>query len=167
MSATFQSHAGVVKPECPSALQTRPRDRANSEEICGFIWDRFALDISAASEIPFSRLFGPTASGLSNTGEGDEILWENRVQNLQGEQLDPQMDKLFPVVAMSTWGQVPTDFSWRWMPIREVGSKDQAELAKNKSDVVLQAFNAGLISNQVALQELSLLAEETGMWATG
>lgn len=132
----------------------------------GDIWDRFALDISAASEIPFSKLFGRTASGLSNTGEGDEILWENRIQNLQGEQLDPQMDKLFPVVAMSTWGTVPADFSWQWNPIRKVGSKDQAELAKNKSDVIMQAYNAGLISDRLALQELSLLAEETGMWGS-
>jgi phage-related protein (TIGR01555 family) len=132
----------------------------------GDVWDRFALDISAASEIPFSKLFGRTASGLSNTGEGDEILWENRIQNLQGEQLDPQLDKLLPVICMSTWGQVPPDFSWQWMPIRKVGSKDQAELAKNKSDVVLQAYNAGLISDQLALTELSLLAEETGMWGS-
>jgi phage-related protein (TIGR01555 family) len=132
----------------------------------GDVWDRFALDISAASEIPFSKLFGRTASGLSTTGEGDEILWENRVQNIQGEQLDPQMDKLFPVVAMSCWGTVPPDFSWQWMPIRKVGSKDQAELAKNKTDVILQSYNAGLISDQLALTELSLLSEETGMWTS-
>jgi phage-related protein (TIGR01555 family) len=132
----------------------------------GDVWDRFALDISAASEIPFSKLFGRTASGLSNTGEGDEILWENRIQNLQGEQIDPQLDKLLPVIAMSTWGTVPPDFAYQWNPIRKVGSKDQAELAKNKTDVVLQSYNAGLISDRVALQELSLLSEETGMWTS-
>lgn len=132
----------------------------------GDIWDRFALDISAASEIPFSKLFGRTASGLSNTGEGDEILWENRIQAIQSEQLDPQLDKLFPVIAMSIWGTVPADFSWQWNPIRKVSSKDQAELAKNKSDVILQAFNAGAISERLMLQELSLMTEETGMWSS-
>jgi phage-related protein (TIGR01555 family) len=126
----------------------------------------FMLDICAASgPIPMSKMFGRNSTGLSATGEGDEKNWEALIQSKQAFDLEPQLDKLFDVVAMSCWGEIPNDFAWRFNPIRQIDAKDREELIQKRTTVITEAFNAGIISQQLALMEMADMKDETGAWS--
>jgi phage-related protein (TIGR01555 family) len=129
------------------------------------VYVQFMLDICGACEIPFSRLFGRGASGLGQTGEGDEHAYYSTIGQKQKRELDPQMMKLMPVVCMSTLGKIPDDFEWKWKPVNSPTDQEQSELASKTTTAVVEATNAGIICPQTALKELKQLSNITGLFS--
>lgn len=129
------------------------------------IYQQFMLDICGATEYPMSRLFGRSSSGLSGTNEGDEHTYYDNVGRKQKRELTPQLRKLLPVVAMSTWGEVPDDFDWKYNPVRSMTNEQEADLVEKKSKPIIDTFNAGIISPKTALKELRTLSEETNSFS--
>ena len=129
------------------------------------IYQSFMLDICGATEYPMSRLFGRSSSGLSGTGEGDEHAYYDLISAKQKRELDPQLSKLFPVIAMSAWGEIPDDFSWIYQPVRSMSNEEQAENAAKKTTAITEVYNAGIIGRKTALQELRQQADETNLFS--
>jgi uncharacterized protein len=127
------------------------------------MYAQFMLDICGACGIPMSRLFGRNPSGLGQANEGDEGVYDDLVTQKQARELRPQLDRLFPVICMSTWGKVPEDFDYRFNPIHSLNEQERADLAKSTMDSIIVAFNAGLISARTALMEIKQSAEVTGI----
>jgi hypothetical protein len=71
------------------------------------------------------------------------------------------MDKLIPIICMSTWGRVPDDLDYNFCPIRSMTAKEKAELGKTQSDGITGLFNAGIIGRQTALRELQTASKVT------
>ena len=65
---------------------------------------------------------------------------------------------------MSALGGVPDDFDYEFNPVRRPPATEMADLASKNTDSVTKAFQAGLISQRVALKELRQQSEQTGMW---
>jgi phage-related protein (TIGR01555 family) len=128
------------------------------------VYEAFREDICGATGIPYSRMFGRTPGGLSTTNEGEEHIYYESIAAKQQRELDPQATKLFPVIAMSTWGEVPDDFEWRWNPVGSLSDKDKAELATATSASVASIYNIGVISPKKVLQELKQQSGITGLW---
>jgi phage-related protein (TIGR01555 family) len=129
------------------------------------VYESFKENICGACGIPYSRLFGRPPGGLATTNEGDEHAYYENMSSQQNRDLDPQMQKLVPVVAMSAWGAVPDDLSWKYNPVRALTNEARSTLAKEKSDSVVGVYNTGLLSDKTALSELKQQTEETGMWS--
>ena len=66
---------------------------------------------------------------------------------------------------MSTFGAVPDDFDYEFNPVRRAPEEEMADLASKNTDSVTKAFQAGLISQKVALKELRQQSEQTGIWS--
>jgi phage-related protein (TIGR01555 family) len=128
------------------------------------VYHEFMKDIAAAAEIPFEILFGRD-SGLGDSGEGSLQTFYDRVAHKQATKLDPALEKLYPVIAMSTWGEIPDDFAWKFPIARTVTNAEKAELADKLNKPVIEAFNAGLISQEIALQEFQENSDETGVFS--
>ncbi|MFP3681974.1 DUF1073 domain-containing protein, partial [Pseudomonas sp. SIMBA_041] len=64
------------------------------------------LDISGASEIPVTRLFGRSPAGMNATGESDLQNYYEVVQQQQESTLGPILDKLLPIICMSEFGAI-------------------------------------------------------------
>lgn len=128
------------------------------------VYEAFREDICGATGIPYSRMFGRTPGGLSTTNEGEEHIYYESIAAKQQRELDPQATKLFPVIAMSTWGEVPDDLEWRWNPVRSLSDKDQMELGKLNADSVVAVYNAGLTSPRTSLKELKQQSGVTGIF---
>jgi len=129
------------------------------------IYESFMLDMSGAAEIPCTKLFGRAPSGLNSSGESDLQNYYDMLGEKQDSQLRPQLDKLTPVIALSTWGEIPDDLDFAFKPCQTVTSERRAELASKKTTAVNDTFNAGIISQQIALKELRQMSDETGMWS--
>lgn len=129
------------------------------------VYESFKENICGATSIPYSRLFGRPPGGLATTNEGDEFAYYENIGAQQNRDLDPQLQKLIPVIAMSTWGEVPKDLNWKYNPVRALTNETRSNLAKEKTDSITEVYNTGLISDQEALSELKQQSEETGMWS--
>lgn len=130
------------------------------------LYQSFMLDIAGACEMPVTKLFGREPSGWNSTGESDLVQYYDTVAEKQEMYLLPIIDKLLPVICMSALGAVPDNLEWDFNPLRQISEKDRADLAQSMVQPVLEVFNAGLITKEIALKELKAQSEATGMWTS-
>lgn len=131
----------------------------------GEVYAQFQMDVAGAAEIPVTRLFGKTVGGLGQTNDADERYYEERIAQEQDGNLRMQLDKLYPVIAMSTWGEVPDDLDFTFPSIRVLSEEEKAEMTDKASAPIIAAYNAGLISQKVALKEFKQLSDITGVFS--
>lgn len=129
------------------------------------IYESFMLDIAGACEMPVTKLFGREPAGFNSTGESDLTQYYDTLEEKQETYLQPIIDKLLPIIFMSTLGAIPEDLDWEFNPCMNVNSKDLADLARSMASPIFEAFNAGLITKEIALKELKQQNEKTGMWS--
>ena len=127
-------------------------------------YQQFIMDISGAAEIPVTRLFGRSPSGLNATGESDLQNYYDMIAEKQESYLRPILNKVLPPFIISTLGSLPDDVDFEFDPVAEPSDKERADLAKCGTDNVVAAYNAGLISQRTALKELKQQSERTGVW---
>ena len=127
-------------------------------------YQQFIMDISGAAEIPVTRLFGRSPSGLNATGESDLQNYYDMIAEKQESYLRPILNKVLPPFIISTLGSLPDDFDFEFDPVAEPSDKERADLAKCGTDNVVAAYNVGLISQRTALKELKQQSERTGVW---
>lgn len=129
------------------------------------IYESFMLDIAGACEMPVTKLFGREPAGFNSTGESDLTQYYDTLEEKQETYLQPIIDKLLPIIFMSTLGAIPEDLDWEFNPCMNINSKDLADLAQSMASPIFEAFNAGLITKEIALKELKQQNEKTGMWS--
>ena len=129
------------------------------------IYESFMLDVAGACEMPVTKLFGRNPAGFNATGESDLTQYYETIEEKQETYLQPIIDKLLPIIFMSTLGAIPEDLDWEFNPCFSVSNKDLADLAQSMSAPIFEAFNAGLITKEIALKELKQQSEKTGMWS--
>lgn len=129
------------------------------------IYESFMLDIAGACEMPVTKLFGREPTGFNSTGESDLTQYYDTLEEKQETYLQPIIDKLLPIIFMSTLGAIPEDLDWEFNPCMNANSKDLADLAQSMASPIFEAFNAGLITKEIALKELKQQNEKNGMWS--
>ena len=130
------------------------------------IYESFMLDISGASEIPATILFGRSPAGMNSTGEADLQIYYDMVSQQQTTVLTPIFDKLLPIMFMSEFGNIPDDLGHKFNPIRTPSDTEAAELVGKKVDSVDKVFNSGIINQRQALQELHELSYTSNMFSS-
>ena len=128
------------------------------------VYEKFMLDIAGAANIPATRLYGRSPEGMNSTGEGEETNYNNDVEQDQENNLRPQLDKLFPVVAMSSLGYIPDDLDFNFNPIETPSQKEIAEQTWRSTEAIKGAFDSGIISQKIALMELKHLGKKLGIF---
>jgi phage-related protein (TIGR01555 family) len=129
------------------------------------IYQSFMLDIAGCAEIPVTKLFGRAPAGMNATGESDLQNYSDTISERQESHARPGLDKLLPIVALSTWGMIPDDFDYAFNPSRTLTNEERADLADKKSKSIVEVYNAGIIDRTQALKELQQLEDETGMFS--
>lgn len=127
------------------------------------IHDASTENLSGASGIPVER-WGKPISGLGNTGEGSLQVYYDNTDQKRNREVRPILNKLIPIMCMSQWGEVPDDLDYTFAPMRTMSSKEQAELAKAKTEPVFKALEMGVIADKTALQELKGMSSEIGIF---
>lgn len=128
------------------------------------VYDSMCLDLSGASRIPVTKLFGRSPAGMNATGESDLRNYYDYVDTLRGAKLRPILEKLLPVLAMSAWGAVPDGLDITFPPLWTPTAAEVAEIALKKAQAIRDTFQAGLFRADTAQRELKKLADETGMF---
>ena len=128
------------------------------------VYEAFMMDIAGAAEIPATKLFGRSPAGLNATGEADMRNYYEMIAGLQERLLRPALERLLPVMALSCWGYLPEDLGFVFNPLSTESPDDIAELSQKLSSPVIEAYKAGLISRESAVEELKARGEQYALW---
>lgn len=128
------------------------------------IYESFMLDIAGAAEMPVTKLFGRAPQGMNATGDGDKDNYYDTIEQKQSAQLEPALDKLLPIMYVSEFGSVPDDLDYVFNSIETPSEDKVAEIIDKKATSVINVFNAGIISQKVALKELRQMSDTTNMF---
>ena len=129
------------------------------------VYESMCLNLCGASHYPMTKLFGRSPAGMNATGESDLKNYYDYVNSQRESKLRPVIEKLLPVMEMSTWGIAP-DLSVDFPPLWTPTAKEIAEIAKGKAETVVSAYQAGLLHVDTAQKELKKLEEETGLFGS-
>ena len=122
-------------------------------------------DVAGAAEIPATKLFGMSPSGLNATGESDLQNYYDSIEQKQEAKLRPVLEQLLPVLMMSELGGIPDDWDIEFNDVHSLTEKEKMETAESKTRMVLDAYNSGLINKPTALKELAQMREENNFWS--
>ena len=128
------------------------------------VYESFMMDMAGAAEIPATKLFGRSPQGMNSTGEADLRNYYDLIAQMQERNLRPALEKLLPVMAISCWGYAPEDMEIVFEPVMTTSPAERAELVQKLSTDVIQAFQAGLLTREQALEELKSRGEELGVY---
>ena len=64
------------------------------------------------------------------------------------------LEKLVPIICMSTWGRIPDDLDIEFAPMQTPDEEKGATIAEKKAGTIIAAFNANLIDKETAAKEL-------------
>lgn len=128
------------------------------------VYQQFQMDIAGAARIPVSILFGRTATGLGQSNDSDIRIYEQEIAQRQQDELKPQLDKLYPVICMSTFGEVPDDLDFTFPSIRVLTEEEKTKVNADIVTSIMAPFSAGLTSARLTLQELKASSEITGIF---
>ena len=129
------------------------------------ILEKLMMNIAGAAGIPETRLFGRSPQGMNSTGEADLQHYYDMIAGLQERMLRPALEKLLPILAISSWGFVPEDMKIVFNPIRTMSAETQMKLATMHTDNVLKALEKGAITREEARAELKAYSTKTDMFA--
>ena len=121
--------------------------------------------ISGAADIPVTRLFGMSAQGLNNTGEGDLKNYYNSIRSKQLVQLDPGMRTLDEVLVRSALGYFPDDFNYVWNPLSTSDPLQAAQAGAATAQRDITYLQQGVITQAQIARNLE--ANETYQFEDG
>lgn len=158
--SVMQSNFGIRLVEEGNKISNTQYSFAGLQDV----YESMCLNLCGASHYPMTKLFGRSPAGMNATGESDLHNYYDYVDAQREAKLRPVLQKLLPVLAMSTWGDVPDDLDFMFPPLWTPTAKEVSEIAKTKSEAIISAYINGLLPVDVAQKELKKLEEETGLF---
>lgn len=126
---------------------------------------QFGQQISGALGIPLVRLFGQSPAGLSSTGESDLRNYYDNIIMLQESRLRRGLSLMLHALCRTLFGRVPEDFDFEFTPLWQTSAKERADIAAVTTAAVVQAYEAGIIDQATALEELRQSSDVTGLFS--
>lgn len=100
---------------------------------------------AGAADIPATRLFGMSPSGMSSTGESDLRNYYDRVNVGQELETGPSMAGLDECLVRSALGSYPAECYYTWRPLWQMTAKEIAETAKVYTESAASLVSSGLV----------------------
>lgn len=114
--------------------------------------------IAGAAGIPVTRLFGESAKGLGNDGQGDDTNYYNHLSSKRLTQIDPGLRQLDEVMVRSATGRWLDDFNYVWNPYKQPDAVQIAAANKAKAETDVLYKDASVVT--VSQIQRRLQAEE-------
>ena len=112
------------------------------------IMDRNANRLSAAADIPETRFWSKSMSGLNSTGEGEERNYALKVATDQNNILPEPLQKIDTIIQKHAG--LPEKICYKFPSILDLSEKDKTDIAEKKSRIVVPLVTAGIIDEDEA-----------------
>jgi phage-related protein (TIGR01555 family) len=129
------------------------------------LYAQFQMDMAGAADMPVTKLFGRTITGLGQSNDMDERNYEEKIAMDQAASLEPPFaSQLYPVLFRSTVDEVPDDFDLKFPSVRVLTEEEKGDLATKQSAPVIAAYNSGAFGHKTFLKELRQIGDTTGVF---
>lgn len=146
----WQNNEGMTVIDAEDEFDQQTYSFSGLDEVL----QQFAGQISGSCEIPITRLMGQSPKGFSS-GDMEMHQYYESIKQKQESLLREGLTRLFSVIYKSLfYKSVSKDFNFRFNSLWTPNDREQAEIMQMRTDTVLRAFESGLITSNMALQEL-------------
>lgn len=116
------------------------------------VMDSAMMDMAGATSIPVTRLFGRSPAGMNSTGESDERMYRQTLEQERAVHITPVLDKLIPVVCRSAIGCFPSGATFKYPSLIEITPQDKASIIDQQLQPLERLFQSNLIPGDVVLE---------------
>lgn len=120
--------------------------------------------LSGALQIPLVRLFGQSPSGF-NSGDTDVRMYYDGVKQQQEKDLKVPVTTVYRLIGKSEGIKLPDGFGTKFRPLWQLTDEAKATVSEVVTRAVVQAEEAGLISQAGAMKELRQQSTVTGVFS--
>lgn len=124
----------------------------------------FAQQLAGALQIPLVRLFGMSPSGFS-TGDTDLQMYYDTILQQQNDTMLVPVTRIYRAIAASEGVKLPDGFTLEFRSLWQLDEKEKSDIVTSVTGAIVQANEAGLISDQVAMKELRQASHNTGIFS--
>ena len=100
----------------------------------------------SAGRVPVVKLLGIQPDGMNASSQGEIDTFEASIHAAQEQHLRPLLTPMIDFVQLHLWGEVDQDIIFGFEPLKEMTSKELAEIEKLKAEVDDLHINASVIS---------------------
>src|SRR5487761_2349260 len=161
MMRRFQGIEGITLIDAKDKFEAQTHGAFSGLESAAM---QGAQQLSGALQIPLTRLFGQAPAGLNATGDNDMRNYYDHIKQRQERDLHHGVITTYKCAAISEGLQLPPNFAIGFRSLWQLTETDKATIAKTNEETVSAAHEAGLISDQVAMQELRQSSRVTGVF---
>lgn len=115
---------------------------------------KYAELLSAATDIPATRLLGSSASGLNATGEGDLKNYYDMIASKQTFDYSPKLDYFDQIMAKSLGLSDDTDLSYEWNSLFQMTDKETADMEFVNAQRDAIYIDRGVVPEEAVAKEL-------------
>ncbi len=150
VAALLKSFNRMLLLDGTESYEKKQNSFANLDKVI----QQFMIDVSGAADIPMTRLFGTSATGMNATGDNDVRNYYDMVSAKQEAELRPQLEYLYEVLVRSDLGHMPDDFRFDFNPLWQLSETEQATVDKTRADRDHVYLNAGVVTEALVAREL-------------
>ena len=150
VAALLKSFNRMLLLDGTESYEKKQNSFANLDKVI----QQFMIDVSGAADIPMTRLFGTSATGMNATGDNDVRNYYDMVSAKQEAELRPQLEYLYEVLVRSELGHMPEDFRFDFNPLWQLSETEQATVEKTRADRDQVYLNAGVVTEALVAREL-------------
>lgn len=157
----FQSNEGLTVIDADDITESSQYTFAGLDQVLL----SFGQQLSGASDIPLTRLFGQSPAGLNSTGESDMLTYYDGILRQQESKLRNAMQLLLEIESRNLFGvPLPGDVNFMFNSLKQMSDAEKSAVDTADTNSVMAAFSAGLIDEPAALKELADRGKLTGRW---
>lgn len=112
------------------------------------------IRVTGSAEIPATLLFGKSPDGMNATGASDFENFYNRIEDIQTDKFEPELEIIIQVASMSANQEEIEDASIFWHPLSQETKKDISDREKVDSETDKTLIEAEIITKQEAREAL-------------
>lgn len=136
-------------------LDTEEEYEKHTQTFAGIpdMLDRFMQIISAASDIPATRLFGKAPVGMNATGESDLTNFYDHIKEKQEFEFRPLLEKFDNIFARHL-DIDPEDMQYMFNPLWQISDKEQSEIKFNNAQADTLNYDLGAVKVSTIAKQL-------------
>lgn len=116
--------------------------------------------VSGAFDIPGTRMFGQSSTGLGANGEENTRNYYDNVASRQKLEIKPAMSVLDECLIRSALGVRPKEIHYTWSPLWQATAKERADIGKTTADTIKALKDSGLFpEDALSAASVNLLVE--------
>ncbi|MBS4088723.1 anti-CBASS protein Acb1 family protein [Pseudomonas rustica] len=116
--------------------------------------------VAGAFDIPGTRMFGQSSTGLGANGEENTRNYYDNVASRQKLEIKPAMSVLDECLIRSALGSRPKEIHYTWAPLWQATAKERADIGKTTADTIKALKDSGLFpEDALSTAAVNLLVE--------